>query len=349
VRRPKIWPVEVLKARARQWLKPYLTCNEASVYEAKDRKRSTWVVPNPLEVSATDLASPLHFFSPLTVRFIQPPPRKKRRVANFAFGFKPGQGPPKFAGYLFGFKPGQGPPRVNQRRRPRRRRGPRRRRQQQNAPTHPAGQSAMSALLTKTPLFPASIVRRLTYHEEELAFTSTSGVPGGYVFSANGMYDPNITSSGHQPLGFDQMMLMYEQYTVVSSKITVDILNSNNTALSRATVYLSPDAVILSSPNQALENGLIKTVMLFPNTTFLSCKQINMNCDIRRYFGRNRSARALVNDPDLFGTAASNPSEQAYFVISAWDPFGANTLSYFLNVTVEYTAVFWEPRKLTES
>ncbi len=207
----------------------------------------------------------------------------------------------------------------------------------------------MSALLTKTPLFPASVMRRLTYHAEELSFTSTSGVPGGYVFSANGMFDPDITGTGHQPLGFDQMMLMYEQYTVISSKITVDILNSNTTALSRACVYLSPDATILSDPNRAIENGLVKSVLLFPNVTFLSCKQINLNCDIRRYFGRTRSARALINDPELFGTAANNPTEQVYYVISAWDPFGTNTLTYFVNVTVEYTAFFWEPRKLTES
>ncbi len=240
----------------------------------------------------------------------------------------------------------------NQRQRLPRRRIRRTRNRQNNrsrAPTHSTRQTAVSALLTKTPLFPASVMKRLTYHEEELSFTSTSGVPGGYVYSCNGMFDPNISGTGHQPLGFDQMMLMYEQYTVISSKITVDILNSNMTALSRAAVYLSPDATILSDPNRAIENGLLKTLILFPNTTFLSCKQINLNCDVRRYFGRNRSARGLLNDPELFGTAAANPVEQAYFVVSAWDPFGTNTLTYFVNVTIEYMAYFWEPRKLTES
>jgi len=144
-------------------------------------------------------------------------------------------------------------------------------------------------------------------------------------------------------------MLVYEQYTVVRSKITVDLLNSNTSALSRGCVYLSPDATILTDPNRAIENGLIRSKLLFPNVTFLSAKQFNLDCDIASYFGRGRSARALVNDPELFGTAAANPTEQVYFVISAWDPFGANTLGYFANVTIEYDAIFWEPRKLTES
>jgi len=192
-------------------------------------------------------------------------------------------------------------------------------------------------------------MRKLRYHEEELTFTSTSGVPGGYVYSANGMFDPNITGTGHQPLGFDQMMLLYEQYTVIKSKITVELLNSNTTALSRCAVYLSPDATILSDPNRAIENGLIVTKLLFPNVTFMSAKQFNLDCNVPSYFGRRGPMATIVNDPELFGTAAANPVEQVYFVTSAWDPFGTNTLSYFLNVTIEYDAIFWEPRKLTES
>jgi len=144
-------------------------------------------------------------------------------------------------------------------------------------------------------------------------------------------------------------MLVYEQYTVVRSKITFDLLNSNTTALCRGCVYLSPDATILSDPNRAIENGLVRSKLLFPNVTFCSSKQFNLNCDIAAYFGRPRSARSLVNDPELFGTAAANPTEQVYYVLSAWDPFGTNTLGFFANVTIEYDAIFWEPRKLTES
>jgi len=216
-------------------------------------------------------------------------------------------------------------------------------------PTQPRGPNAQTALLLSTPLFPASTRRRLFYHEHDLGFTVTSGVPSGYVFSANGMFDPNITGTGHQPLGFDQMMLLYEQYTVVASKITVNLLNSNTTALSRGCIYLSPDATILSDPNRAMENGQITSVILFPNVTFLSCKSMNLDCNVPMYFGRSTNPRTIVNDPELFGTAAANPTEQVYFVISAWDPFGANTLGYFFDVTIEYDAIFWEPRKLTES
>jgi len=208
---------------------------------------------------------------------------------------------------------------------------------------------AVADLRLYTPTFHASTRRKLMYHEEELAFTSTSGVPSGYVFSANGLFDPNITGTGHQPVGFDQLMQYYEQYTVVASKATVDLLNSNTTAISRCVLYLSPDAAILTDPNRVIENGLCVTKVAYPNVTWNSVAQLNLDCNIAEYFGRTNTLRELLNDTSLFGTAAANPIEQVYYVMSAWDPFGTNTLGYFANITIEYDVVFWEPRKLVES
>ena len=37
----------------------------------------------------------------------------------------------------------------------------------------------------------------------------------------NSLFDPNLSGLGHQPRGFDQLMAVYEKYTVVAAKITV--------------------------------------------------------------------------------------------------------------------------------
>ncbi len=144
-------------------------------------------------------------------------------------------------------------------------------------------------------------------------------------------------------------MLFYEQVTVVRSKITVDLLNSNAGPLARGAVYLSADATILTDPNRVLENGQVVTKMLYNNVTWGSLGTFTLDCNIASYFGRPRNLRQLLQDDNLFCTAAANPTEQVYFVISAWDPFGANTLGFYFNVNIEYDCIFWEPRKLTES
>jgi len=45
-------------------------------------------------------------------------------------------------------------------------------------------------------------------------------------FRANGMYDPDVRVGGHQPYGFDQIMLGYGKFTVVKASMTVENLNA---------------------------------------------------------------------------------------------------------------------------
>lgn len=216
------------------------------------------------------------------------------------------------------------------------------------APTHGGG-SALADLRWSTPLFPATVVRRLPYFETSLNLTGTGGVYSQYVFTANGLYDPNVTSTGHQPMGFDYMMALYEQYTVLSSKITVRACGNGIQAVNVG-LCLSPDTVTLVVPD-IVENGLMTAKVLDGRAgggygTGVRIKTLNLNCDVAKYFGR-RNQRELVDDVTLSGTAAANPAEQVYFVIGQWGfgSFTDNTAIAF-DVTIEYTARFWEPRKV---
>lgn len=114
----------------------------------------------------------------------------------------------------------------------------------------------MDELKTHVPLFPASVRKKLMYYESGFTLAGTSGVITQYVFTANGMYDPNITGTGHQPMGFDTMMLYYEQYTVLRSSVTLRFAG-NGTQPVNVSVCLAPDTTTLALP-ELMENGLIK-------------------------------------------------------------------------------------------
>ena len=105
--------------------------------------------------------------------------------------------------------------------------------------------NAQGELKTQTPLFPVRVTKKLPYYEPSFSLTGTAGVISQYVFSANGVYDPNITSTGHQPLGFDTMMLYYEQYTVIESRITVTACGNGGQAVNIG-VCLAPDTTSLA-------------------------------------------------------------------------------------------------------
>jgi len=88
---------------------------------------------------------------------------------------------------------------------------------------------------------------------------------------------------------------------------------------------------------------------LYPTNAFSPVMRLSLNCNIPAYFGRNRNVRSLLDDDNLFGTVAANPSEQVYYGLITYDPtLVANTSTDF-TVVIEYDVIFWEPRKLTQS
>ncbi len=248
-------------------------------------------------------------------------------------------------------------PRRNNKNRPRRRSQRRRRtRTNQNTPPTLARVPApRTEALRRCPLFPASVRKRgQLYYESGLGLTApTSGNAVTYFYSANGMFDPNITGTGHQPIGFDQMMLMYEQCTVIKSSIQVTF-NIGAGLTVNCGVALFPDASGLTNPSQLVENGLIRYVTLTSGSnTFQNQRMrttVRLDCDIARYFGR-RGVRVLLNDDNLYTTAAANPVEQVYYGIVVWQVSadGTTTTLIGFDVLMSFDVIYWEPRKLTES
>lgn len=60
------------------------------------------------------------------------------------------------------------------------------------------------------------------------SFTLTGGAASyaDYTFMLNGIYDPNITGTGHQPRGFDTYAGLYTQYRVHSASVRVLAANT---------------------------------------------------------------------------------------------------------------------------
>ena len=69
-------------------------------------------------------------------------------------------------------------------------------------------------------LQPKRLYRSLIYASNFNLNVTASGFPVFYHFSANGLFDPDLTGAGHQPMGFDQIMPLYNNYVVISASIT---------------------------------------------------------------------------------------------------------------------------------
>lgn len=192
------------------------------------------------------------------------------------------------------------------------------------------------------PLFPARTTKRLRYSTNTGGLTSASGVTS-YVFSANGLYDPDITSIGHQPMGFDQMMVSYEHYTVIYAQMTATFKNTSATFCSIG-LSVQPSPTPISTIDTLLEYGALEKDILEYKGVSGSVKTLTTRCDLRKINGRNN----IVDDTDLQGSSGANPLEQTYFMVSIWDA-GGSTVTAQVDVVIDFTAVFMEPRTLTPS
>lgn len=200
-------------------------------------------------------------------------------------------------------------------------------------------------VLGHTPMLPLKKWGSMPYYDNNNFSTGAAGAAGGYVFTANGLYDPNITGVGHQPMGFDQMMLFYEHYTVTKAKITVNFYNNDVDDSVVVGILIAPDATIETNASKINENGLCvrKWLSYLANNDGNKCS-LTMTANIAKINGKR-----ILNEDDYRGDAAANPQEQSYFHLFAYNQVTTNAPNVFFEVLIEYIAEFSEPRKMIQS
>ncbi len=211
--------------------------------------------------------------------------------------------------------------------------------------------SPWSKVASTIPIFGVSqFETQQRYYEagNTLTVASPGGIAQGF-WSCNGLYDPNITGTGHQPIAFDQMMLFFEQYIVTKAKISVTFVSSN--LFSRVGIFLNPDTTNVTV-TQLVENGLMVSSCIDANAanggTAKRWTTLEYEVDIATYFGRPKG-RSIANDPDLTGGIASNPAEQVYFGVCVWSLTGVDSPGVYYDVNIIYDVIYTEPKKLASS
>lgn len=195
--------------------------------------------------------------------------------------------------------------------------------------------------LSYKPMFPVAkgFRTQLRYNERGLSINpGAGGVTGVHVFSANSLFDPDRTGVGHQPAGFDEIMALYDHFTVHGAKITVDFHNDDATNPVLVGIAVRDANVTVADPRQYVENGLMDYTMLSNFGNWKDHTRITMHCDVAKYLGRKN----LLSDPDVKGSASANPLEEAYFHVCVWALGAVDASTTTCAVTIDYDVTFHE-------
>lgn len=194
------------------------------------------------------------------------------------------------------------------------------------------------------PLFPPRTTKWLRY-STAAAITCTSGIVSTYVFRANDLFDPDFTSTGHQPMGFDQMMIFYNHFCVISARLRV-VFKCQTATAPTACIRVDADSTPITVIERIVEFGGCVTECLEAKGGYGANKELALNVSISKLQGV--PLKAILADVNLRGTAASSPSEVSYFHLQLWDTTGVTGTAQ-IEVILEQQAVFTEPRDISQS
>jgi len=173
-----------------------------------------------------------------------------------------------------------------------------------------------------------------------------AGTTGVHVFVANDCYDPDYTSTGHQPRGFDQLMPLFSHFTVTGSRIKVDFCARNANVYDQVCgIALRPLASTSSDLYDYIEGR--RTVSSVVNSGPSSRHTtLSHSFDARSFFGLQDWPVGL--DP-YRGDSGSSPSERAYFHVFCAPIQAVDAANVDINCLLEFDVCFTEPVTPVES
>lgn len=187
------------------------------------------------------------------------------------------------------------------------------------------------------------MVTKLRY-AEQVDLNPTAGVVAGHIFSANGLYDPNIAVGGHQPRGFDQLMALYDHFVVLGAYITVNYDNTGNAGNALVGIAMRDSATADTDINDYMETG--RVIQKYAGGSGAPSTTVRMKGNPNKFLGRSKP----LADSQLKGSASANPTEQVYFHIFAGDTDGLTNLNAIhCSVIIDYIVAFIEPKNPAQS
>ncbi len=199
------------------------------------------------------------------------------------------------------------------------------------------------------PGYSDSQVVTLKYADVVTLDPGAAGAAANHVFSANGVFDPDITGTGHQPLAFDQWANFYNHVTVIGSRISVSYVSGSNSVSTGSLICgidLSAGTTLEVNMNTLRERGRANYRIMTSADSGRAMTTVHKGYSAKKFHGRTD----ILDNDDLQGTFSSNPAEQAFYHVFAGPTDNAtDSTAFSAQVLIEYICIMREPRQLVGS
>lgn len=172
-----------------------------------------------------------------------------------------------------------------------------------------------------------------------------NSINSSYVFRLGSLYDPDVTGTGHQPQGFDQMTALYYHYIVDRVDIEVEAINNSNTVDAFVGLSVDRTGTAITDLRQIGEDPIGKVKWL----DILGSGKASCTWKKTVYPGRFLGVSNPHSEDDLWGSVTANPNQGVFMQLHAESTDGTSTASIYFNVKLTFYTTWREKRSVALS
>lgn len=219
-----------------------------------------------------------------------------------------------------------------------------------------------SVRVKRNQIVPDRYFTKLKYQFRQVSvpLNSTTALNASVVVRGNSLFDPEYSSGGGQPIGFDHLKTLYHYYRVHASKVKTRIYNNTSTSAGAVLYQTIYPSVLASVPPTSNTNWADVAGQPHARYKFIKTGSASPSYDCtmshkmksKTVFG----TRSIMNT-DHQTSIQANPTENTgsaprawYYVVTIWNADQSTaTVTYDLDIEVEYYCEFLRPVTMIDS
>lgn len=209
-------------------------------------------------------------------------------------------------------------------------------------------QTTLTRVVPAARAVPDRLITELRYSE----FRNLSAAAGGdYQYNLNSCYDPNLTGTGHQPLGFDQLSALYQRYRVLKASWVVQHATAGVGIIAVAVVPTNNTTSLATNFDTACELPYSKSLLSSVEYTAIGLGSpsppIRGSVSLAAIYGVTEDE--LRASDRYQALISSDPSETAVLHCCFAEAAAVSTANVSLKVLITYQVEFFDRIQLSAS
>lgn len=189
-----------------------------------------------------------------------------------------------------------------------------------------------------TSLQPISSTRNVTLRFREFRSNTLAANMDDWRYVWTDIYDPYHPAGGGSPLYFVDMCAMYNHWTVIGATLTATFVQTS-TAVAAACGVITTAGTTTQTDHMVLQARQRSSVKIMSPTN--KKVVIKQSFNPKRFFGPSWKAGSSLYRGT--GNGTSPPTENAYAHVCMQSLDQASTISYVVNIAIDFNVHFSEP------